>query len=165
MKCEHCEKPATIHVTHVAEGKVLKTHLCEECAAKLGVTQPGASLADTLLGPASPVLSTRTLSCPACGLSLRKFQKEGRLGCPDCYQAFAREIKGVLSSLHESTLHHGRRPRGHARKPGPAEILASLQSRLADAVRNEAFEEAARLRDEIRAVTPAVTRGEEVTSS
>ncbi len=150
MKCEHCEKPATVHVTHVANGKVVKTHLCEDCAAKLGVAQSMGTLADTLLGPASPVRPTRALSCPTCGLSLRKFQKEGRLGCTDCYRVFAREIQGVLSSLHEASGHVGRIPKSQTKPPSPEAKLALLQERLSEAVRSEAFEDAARLRDEIR---------------
>lgn len=153
MKCEHCEKPATVHVTHVANGKVVKSHLCEECAAKHGVAQTLGSLADTLLGPAAPVMSTRVLACPSCGLSLRKFQKEGRLGCSECYGVFAREIQGVLASLHEATGHIGRVPKRHHQEPGPDERLARLREQLTDAVRSEAFEEAARLRDEIRELT------------
>jgi len=150
MNCEHCENPATVHVTHVANGKVVKSHLCEACAAKHGVAQTIGSLADTLLGPASPTLTSRTLACPSCGLSLRKFQKEGRLGCSECYEVFSREIQGVLSSLHEATGHVGRVPKRLHREPGPVVRLARLREQLTDAVRSEAFEEAARLRDEIR---------------
>lgn len=156
MKCEHCENPATIHVTHVAEGKVVKTHLCGDCAAKLGIANPAVSLADTLLGPGTPVLPTRALTCPACGLSLRKFQKEGRLGCPECYRTFAREVQTVLKSLHDASAHRGRIPRSFRRDPDPEEILASLRKRLSDAVKSEAFEEAARLRDDIRELTASL---------
>lgn len=154
MKCEHCEKHATIHVTHVAEGKVVKTHLCEDCAANLGIAQAGGILSsdlnDTLLGPVSPNIPMRVASCPSCGLSLRKFQKEGRLGCPECYQTFSREITTVLASLHDTTVHIGRTPHTFTREPDTDEILAQLRGQLAAAVKNEAFEDAARLRDEIR---------------
>lgn len=150
MKCEYCDKPATVHVTHVANGKVVKSHLCEACAAEHGVTQTFAPIAETLLGPAGPVSPPRMLTCPDCGLSLRKFQKEGRLGCPHCYEVFAREIKGVLTSLHEASGHVGRVPKHHRREPGPEIRLARLRDELSEAVRSEAFEEAARLRDEIR---------------
>jgi protein arginine kinase activator len=156
MKCEHCENPASIHVTHVADGKVVKTHLCEDCAAKLGIANPAVSLADTLLGPGSPVLPARALTCPACGLSLRKFQKEGRLGCPACYQTFAREVQTVLRSLHDATAHKGRTPRNATREPDPRERLAQLRLDLSAAVKSEAFEEAARIRDDIRELTAAL---------
>lgn len=160
MKCEHCDKPATVHVTHVANGKVVKTHLCEECAAGMGVAKSVSALAETLLGPVSPVLPTRAISCPACGLSVRKFQKEGRLGCPECYQVFSREIVGVLSSLHDATRHSGRIPVRLRRDPGPEAALASLNDRLAEAIRAEAFEEAAQLRDEIRELARRVSKEE-----
>jgi protein arginine kinase activator len=160
MKCEHCEKPATVHVTHVANGKVVKTHLCEECAEKLGVANTLGSIADTLLGPVSPITRTRAVSCPSCGLSLRKFQKEGRLGCPDCYEVFAREIRGVLESLHEADAHRGRTPKRLHRDPDPEEHLSLLRNRLSEAIKTEAFEEAARIRDEIRELSLEPCPGE-----
>jgi len=33
MKCERCNKPATIHLTEIQGGKKIEKHLCEACAA------------------------------------------------------------------------------------------------------------------------------------
>jgi protein arginine kinase activator len=46
MYCEECkQKPAAVHLTQVYNGKIIQSHLCEECAAKKGgfIFDPGTS--------------------------------------------------------------------------------------------------------------------------
>jgi len=163
MKCDHCENPATVHVTHVANGKVMKAHLCESCSKKLGVSAPGVlTVSQTLLGldPDTPPLAPR--ACSACGMTLRRFQKEGRLGCPACYQTFAREVEGLLYSLHHAVEHCGRVPGVPHAAAHRADFpnLNELQDRLTRAIRDEDYEDAARLRDEIRQIQEGGGTGE-----
>ncbi len=33
MKCDNCNKPATVHLTEIKNGKKMEKHLCQECAA------------------------------------------------------------------------------------------------------------------------------------
>lgn len=161
MKCDHCDQPATVHVTHVVNGKVMKAHLCQECAQKLGVSAPGVlGVADALLGPVAEGSPLGPKACSTCGMTLRRFQKEGRLGCPDCYRSFEREVKEVLRSLHGRTEHVGRRPGtvsavSEAPQKKPPLRLHELRTRLDQAIAQEAFEDAARLRDEIRMLQEA----------
>lgn len=165
MKCDHCDQTATVHVTHVVNGKVMKAHLCEECAQKMGVSAPGVlSVSQALLGltPEQAPLSPR--ACSVCGMTLRRFQKEGRLGCPSCYQAFAKDVEVVLQSLHGSVTHAGRRPPSEpgVRPARPLPQLHQLQERLTRAIADEDYEDAARLRDEIRLLQEGGDPGEEV---
>ncbi|MGA3066268.1 MAG: hypothetical protein ABSF29_05415, partial [Tepidisphaeraceae bacterium] len=37
MKCDKCNKPATIHLTEVTAGKRVEKHFCEQCAAETQV--------------------------------------------------------------------------------------------------------------------------------
>ena len=39
MKCDQCNRPATVHLTEIRGGKKLEKNLCEQCAAKLGSAQ------------------------------------------------------------------------------------------------------------------------------
>lgn len=52
MLCSICkEKQATVHLTQIANDKMQKVDLCEECARTKGVNDPtGFSLADLLSG-------------------------------------------------------------------------------------------------------------------
>ena len=34
MKCDNCNKPATVHLTEIRHGKHVAKHLCEQCAAQ-----------------------------------------------------------------------------------------------------------------------------------
>ena len=90
------------------------------------------------------------LTCPACGIKYMEFRAEGRLGCPHDYEVFRVGLEPLLQRLHRSVRHKGKSPR-HGRTIGaaPAEVI-ELRSRLRQAVENEEYEEAARLRDVIR---------------
>src|SRR5213082_3155203 len=33
MKCDNCNKQATVHLTEIKNGKKIEKHLCEQCAA------------------------------------------------------------------------------------------------------------------------------------
>jgi protein-arginine kinase activator protein McsA len=35
MKCDQCDRPATVHPTTVVAGKWVAAHLCESCAGRL----------------------------------------------------------------------------------------------------------------------------------
>ena len=34
MKCDNCNKTATVHLTEIKHGKKIEKHLCEQCAAQ-----------------------------------------------------------------------------------------------------------------------------------
>lgn len=154
MKCDQCENPASVHLTQVLNGKMQKLHLCESCAQEMGVGQGAEfSMSDLLLGKgvAEPLASYGgNHSCPACGWSLRKLKKVGRMGCPECYKSFEVEIKTILQSIHKSTRHTGRTPKHLQQKLSLRDKLETLQAGIADAVDTEEYEKAAELRDELK---------------
>lgn len=163
MICSVCQKnEAKVHVTQIVDDKVQKVDLCEECSKAKGMTDPkGFSLADLLLGlGASQEVETRAakpgeLSCPGCGLTQSEFKKSVRFGCPQCYTSFGEGLPGMLKTMHKGLRHIGKVP--HALKPrrDPADLLKTLNRRLEKAVESENFEEAAQLRDAIRALKPS----------
>ena len=76
-------------------------------------------------------------NCSACGFSLDDFRKVGRLGCPDCYQVFSREIVERLPSMHKGGVHKGYLPEGIAIKQALKSELASLAEKLESAIESE----------------------------
>jgi protein arginine kinase activator len=113
------------------------------------------SVSDILLGqgPATPFAGSRgSSSCPECGLTLARLKKVGRLGCPACYEAFAKELKVILNSMHHAVEHKGRRPAHRDRNLSKREQEESLELALADAVAAEDYEKAAQLRDQLKSV-------------
>lgn len=154
MLCESChEKEATVHLTQVMDGSVKKLHLCEECAAKSGFDAQGPmSITDILLGMGGAVQPTESgtdRSCPRCHLRRSDFKKTGRLGCPDCYEAFAGELLPLIKGMHRSDQHKGKVPARDSARVRTSAELEELQKALADAVAGEKYEEAAALRDRI----------------
>lgn len=153
MKCDRCDKDATVHLTQVMNGQMQKMHLCAECAKDLGVNEDsGFTISDILLGKGSvsPLTSTRSSVCDECGLTLVKFRKTGRMGCPTCYQAFELELQPILKSIHHATRHQGRIPTNRKQTLDLRTQQEDLESLLDEAVRDEDYERAAELRDELR---------------
>jgi len=160
MLCCICkEKEATVHLTQIAGDKMQKVDLCEGCAKTKGVNDPtGFSLADLLLGlGASQEIEQAGggagLKCPACRFTQADFKKAGRLGCPACYQTFAEPLEGLLKTMHKGTRHVGKVPESLRQTRDFTDRLKSLQKRLTKAIGEEDFEEAAKLRDEIKQTT------------
>ena len=158
MQCSICkEKPATVHLTQIVGEKMQKLDLCEECAKLKGVNDPTSfSLADAdvLFGlGASQEIEQATgmeTKCPRCGFTQADFKKSGRLGCPECYKTFAEGLEGLLKSMHKGTRHVGKVPESLRKNRDLDNRLETLQKRLAKAIEEEDFEEAAILRDEIK---------------
>ncbi|MGA0133109.1 MAG: UvrB/UvrC motif-containing protein [Opitutales bacterium] len=146
-RCSICGQPATVDLTQIDAGKFTKVHLCDACAQKGGATDPSVfKLADALAAPSAPA----AIVCPACGFTDVDFRKRGRLGCPACWTVFADALGGLLSKVQHDAAHQGRAPAGSSGAAGPARVrLESARRELEAAVKAEAFETAARLRDEI----------------
>jgi protein arginine kinase activator len=155
-------------------------HLCAPCAENQGIVQSKSQvkmspeileeLLSTMHGKSSSPEPRRKLAtdCPGCSMSLQQFKSGGRLGCPRCYEAFREELIPLLQRVHEAASHRGRLPTGghegglpdhqplDADEPADEatqqqrQLLADLRRRLDEAIRNERYEEAASLRDELQ---------------
>jgi protein arginine kinase activator len=159
--CTACkEKPATVHLTQIVGDKMQKLDLCEECAKAKGVNDPaGFALADLMLGLGASQEIEQSgggveTKCARCGFSQADFKKSGRLGCPECYKTFAEGLEGLLKTMHKGTHHAGKVPEALRASREQTDLLKLLQKKLAKAIEDENFEEAARLRDEIKQATP-----------
>jgi protein arginine kinase activator len=157
MLCCICkEREATVHLTQIAGEKMQKVDLCEECAKTKGVNDPtGFSLADLLLGlGASQEIEQAgggaEIHCPRCNFTQSDFKKAGRLGCPECYKTFSEALEGLLKTMHKGTRHVGKAPEALRQNRDLSDRLKTLQKKLAKAIDQEDFEEAAVLRDEIK---------------
>lgn len=157
MLCCICkEREATVHYTKIDGDKVQKVDLCEECSKTKGVNDPvGFELADLLLGlGASKEIEQSAggleLKCARCGFTQADFKKAGRLGCPECYKTFADGLEGLLKTMHKGTRHMGKVPDALRQSRELSDRLKTLQKKLAKAVQDENFEQAAALRDEIK---------------
>ena len=83
-------------------------------------------------------------------MSYEEFKKIGRLGCSHCYDAFASQLERLLKRIHGDDRHRGKGPIEAEQSAQGVDELEQLREELAQAVAEEAFEEAAQLRDRIR---------------
>jgi protein arginine kinase activator len=66
---------------------------------------------------------------------------------------FAEGLEGLLKTMHKGTRHVGKVPQALQQSRDMSERMKVLQKKLAKAVEDENFEQAALLRDEIRQMT------------
>jgi protein arginine kinase activator len=90
------------------------------------------------------------LKCANCGLSYADFKKIGRLGCSECYTTFKKYLMPLLKRIHGSNVHLGKTLQKMEKAAKKKSDLSALRIQLQRAVEAEAFEEAARIRDQIR---------------
>jgi len=177
LTCNFCSKPATVHFTQIVNNQVHKVDLCEDCAQAKGITDPaGFSLSDLLLKGAATtplpfdqqtdaatasdasasvgaaVASAAGLRCAKCGFTQADFKKYGRFGCPHCYETFAPMLAPMLEAMHKGSAHTGKVPHHAAARKTYHDRLSQLEHTLADAIKAERYEDAARYRDEITQV-------------
>jgi protein arginine kinase activator len=155
MTCQRCRDEASVHLTETVNGRRREVHLCTSCAHKAGVlpseAPPKLALDAVVQGlivahVGELVGELAGLTCPDCGLKFMEYRARGRLGCPSDYKVFARGLLPLLNRAHGATRHVGKMARP---RPAAAARLR-LRTRLRDAISREDYEEAARLRDQLR---------------
>ena len=167
MKCQKCEKAATFHITELTGSKPMEHHLCEEHAREYlsdssGQGEPVGSLASTLAeGMAKQVSVSKAASelkeldqqtCPICGISFYDFRSRGRLGCPNDYDCFAKQLDALILNIHGEQEHIGKVPKRAGKSTSRRTLLIKLRRDLDDAVQYEDYERATGLRDKIKEI-------------
>ena len=159
MLCDICGKnPATVHLTEIIDEQMSELHLCEECARhKSEQMEQQFGLSDLLAGMAEfnksnnkEIETVEAVKCASCGLSYADFKKVGRLGCADCYNTFKKYLAPLLKRIHGSSQHFGKSPLKVTKQLKKKIDMQELRTKLQKAIELEAFEEAARIRDQIK---------------
>ena len=162
MKCQYCEKPATFHITELTEPNGPQVmHLCEEHARTFlqkDTSSPAASIAGALakqlnLGQTKKELAELDQKeCPVCGISFFEFRNTGRLGCPFDYTHFESDLQPLLTNIHDSLEHVGKRPRRAAASADSQAVMIQLRREMEEAIEREDYERASEIRDQLRAI-------------
>ena len=160
MKCQHCEKPATFHITELTGEVPEELHLCEECARTYlmqaevkedDVPSIAGALAQHLKinEAAEQLAKLDQQACPLCGITFYEFRHVGRLGCPHDYICFEEEIDPIISNIHSATAHVVKQPRSGAEGTDQRTDLIRLRREMEQAIEIEDYEKASQLRDQI----------------
>ena len=156
MTCQRCQDEASVHLTETVDGQRRELHLCAACARKAGLalpeSPPNLALDAVVQGlivahVGELVGELAELTCPDCGLKFMEFRARGRLGCPQRLRRLrARAAPPAPAGPRRDPARRqggpaaaGRRPSGSGSGPSSATPIA-----------REDYEEAARLRDQLR---------------
>jgi len=165
MLCQACGKnSASVHVTQIVNGKKTEVYLCESCAREKGEIDfpfegkfPLHQFFSGLMGlaPAGGTETTKKavsggLQCAECGLTHAQFGQIGRFGCSRCYDAFGEALVPLFRRLHGNQKHMGKIPARAGADVKVRKEIERLRKELQKKVTEEAFEDAASIRDEIR---------------
>lgn len=165
MICQNCHKNvATVTVIEIppsdASGQgqphPVEQQLCEMCAQARNL--PHAPVQKKTLGDIWKLLQNSSqkplgepgVTCPECGMTREEFRMKGRIGCARDYEIFAEDVNEILERVHGSTHHVGRAPGVSPEELTRMRSITCLKRDLDVAIRDEAYENAARIRDELR---------------
>lgn len=156
-----CSNVKNIHVIQNAEGEITEFDCCHECGSQLGVDPFTLmfSIVNSMLNPQSALklnlqkltIMEETLSsedkCLGCGIGLDEIKKTGKMGCPNCYSTFKKQLEILLPQMHAgNTKHCGKK----IKRPSSKSIIADLKRQMETVIKEEKYEEAAIIRDKIQ---------------
>ncbi|GAB4237494.1 MAG: UvrB/UvrC motif-containing protein [Chlamydiales bacterium] len=157
IECSECRKPIAVRYTEVVGKNITHTIMCNDCP----------QLQHRLHG--LPIVSQQTpqgtelgLCCGECGTTLDAIKMGSNLGCNHCYEVFddilikelrdAKKVsRHVASAKPPSHYHMGRAP-GESKEMSASLRLLALNEALNETLSREDYEQAAWLRDQIKAI-------------
>lgn len=163
MLCQSCGKnQANTHIKRIINGELTEYMLCEKCAAKMGYSNifEGFGLGfdfDNLLGSffannepkLMPLVNKR---CDFCGASFEDISSTGKVGCAKCYDVFFEQLMPSIKRLHGNIKHSGKCASAAtlSEENSIKNQIQALNERMKVAISEQNFEEAAKIRDELK---------------
>ena len=181
MLCDNCKKrEANVRYSENINGIRRELNLCEECSKKLGIGEIGLDMPinfssffgefieDFSNSEFMPMFNElKTLKCDNCGYTFEDIAHTGRVGCANCYDVFQDRLEPIIRRIQSSNHHVGRLGKIIDKKidekqhnnnnrtnkeTTPEEKLEILKEDLRQAIKEERYEDAAKLRDEIKKI-------------
>lgn len=152
MLCQNCgERQARISITQIINNKKTEIHLCHQCAQQGGHGDSVFPLHAMLAGLVDWTDTyTPGKSCPKCGMTETQLRQRGKFGCEGCYQTWSPWVKKIVSSVQGRPSHTGKFPRSAGAQVKLERELDQLKHKLEEAIHEERFEDAAKIRDRLR---------------
>ena len=157
MMCDFCKsRPARARVTQVENGDLQRFYACRECAVNLGygaikINMAGHAPEHEAAAPVE-VSADERATCPGCGMTYPEFRESAKFGCARCYSAFQNPLALLMRQIQAGTQHIGKVPTRIAEAQQFDDRIMSMRAQLQEAVRQEDFARAARLRDAVHEV-------------
>ncbi len=180
MLCDNCGKrEANVRYSENINGRKKELHLCEECSKKLGIENMdfnmpidfssffGGLLEDFGTNDFMPLFNeVKQLKCDNCGYTFEDIVNTGKLGCENCYSVFENRLDPIIKKIQGSNKHVGRTGKiidskisekinnkdSKTENNKDVSKVEKLQNDLKKAIKEEKYEEAAKIRDEIKKI-------------
>lgn len=160
LECSECKRQIAVRYTEIIGGVITHTSMCSECP-ELQKRLHGISSVERAGIIAGG--GTTGLACGECGTTWEALRHGIPLGCSNCYEVFENIIVAELTeedkipqrfanSKKTAPLHIGRSP-GETPEINPSLRLLALNEALNETLKREDYEQAAWLRDQIKALT------------
>lgn len=162
IECSQCTRPIAVRYTEVtAEGTVQTDH-CNQCP----ILQMKIHGQTENLIPSGFSGTDAGVCCGRCGTTMLSIRTGSPLGCPECYVVFedilSNEImsqgyiplrlRKVMEGNKKQPMHVGKTPEQVVDLASASRIVG-LNEALNEALKGENYEQAAWLRDQIKALT------------
>ena len=159
LECGECKRPIAVHYTEIVGNVITHIGMCSECPQlqkRLRGTpqfEGGELFGETTTG----------LVCGECGHTLESVKVSRTVGCSNCYDVFGDILLSEMIAYNKlppsltkkkkaGPLHIGRSP-GESKEVSSSLRLIALNEALEETLRREDYEQAAMLRDQIKALT------------
>jgi protein arginine kinase activator len=164
-----CPHKKCIHVTEVNPDLTAQSFksMCVQCGlVATGLPTPKmppevSSMFDIIsnlikekaaVNPQPVEVKKTTKTCTGCGFTIQDIANTSRVGCGECYTCFGKDLEPFMLGYHQSLKHVGKSPKNkktvivEEKKPD----LETIKKNLAEAIKKEDYELAAKLRDELK---------------
>lgn len=175
MLCQNCgENEANVRYTQIINGVKKEMALCEKCSKELRITNIDFNMPINLSSFLGEVFGNnedsilpeftkaKELQCDQCGMTYDEFINTGKFGCSNCYDTFANKLNPILKNLQGANEHIGRKGKvtkmelnienKKEEKPKQKSKIDTLKENLKIAIKEERYEDAAKIRDEIKKI-------------
>lgn len=149
MRCDFCDQAEAVS-THELKGNRgnFVVCLCAACAISSGIITDTEAQHMDGTSPGTGKQSSKV--CRACGMTIYSLRTQRLAGCARCWTTFGDELRSMVRGIHQDTQYRGKRIPCQEKEESLSYRRERLQQLLAAAISSERFEEAARLRDQLR---------------
>jgi len=122
----------------------------QDTATGFEISGSGPALHKTKSSLARQHPGTPEQTCPSCGMESVAVLENGCVGCANCYEYFGDQVESLLEGIHWALRHKGKTAHLDDTRLRLRNDLQTKRALLRSVLQTENYEEAARLRDEIR---------------
>jgi len=174
------ENEANVRYTQIINGDKKELLLCDKCSKELGIDNISFNMPINFSSFFSDFLdgfedntfmpninNIKQLECKRCNTTFEEFMNKGKFGCSECYDSFQEKLNPLLKNIQGSDTHIGRVGKidnrnkrekdklqeenvNEGKKEENMNLREKLKNELNKAIKEERYEDAAKLRDEIK---------------